>query len=109
LKEVFGDPWDDGGDPMGKFENYHHPERHYTHGPGAKWIEKLAVGFGRPYSDRKAESLRYTLGYRGYDLEVARDASLWQVGIYPRHADLPMLRRCEVYSQNSDDAVGEAK
>ena len=38
---------------MDKFENYHHPERHYTHGPGAKWIDKPVVGFGCPYSDRK--------------------------------------------------------
>jgi hypothetical protein len=66
---------------MGKLANYQLPQRHYTHGPGAKWIEKLAVGFGRPYSDRKPESLRYTLGYRGYDLEVERDLSIWHVGI----------------------------
>ena len=42
---------------MDKFENYHRPERHYTHGPGAKWIEKPIVGFGCPY-DRKAKSPR---------------------------------------------------
>ena len=77
---------------MEKFDNYHHPERHYTH-----------------YSDRKAGSLRYTLRYRGYDLEVSRDISVWQVGIYPTQADLPILRRGEVYSQNPDDAVIEAK
>jgi hypothetical protein len=33
---------------MEKFENYHRPERHHTHGPGAKWIEKPVVGFGVP-------------------------------------------------------------
>jgi hypothetical protein len=53
--------------------------------------------------------LRYTLGYRGHDLEVSRDLSIWHVGIYPKKADLPILRRCEVYSQNPNDAVGEAK
>jgi hypothetical protein len=94
---------------MGKLENYLLPERHYTHGPGAKFIEKLAIGFGRPYSDRRVGSLRYTLDYRGYDLDVARDVSLWQVGIYPRHAELPILRRGEVYSHNPDDAIAEAK
>ena len=94
---------------MEKFENYHHPERHNTHGPGAKWIDKPVVGFGCPYSDRKTGSLRYTLGYRGYDLEVSRDISVWQVGIYPTQPDLPILRRCEVYSQDPDDAVVEAK
>jgi hypothetical protein len=80
---------------MGKFFNHYHPDR--------------AVGFGHPYSDRRPISWHYTLCYRGYDLDVAREVSIWQVGIYPRHADLPILRRCEVYSQNPDDAVGEAK
>jgi hypothetical protein len=61
---------------MEKFENYHHPERHYMHSPGAKWIDKPVVGIGCPYSDRKAGPLRYTLGYRGYELEVSRDLCL---------------------------------
>jgi hypothetical protein len=94
---------------MEKFENYHRPERHHTHGPGAKWIEKPVVGFGCPYGDRKAKSPRYTLCHRGYDLEVSQEVSVWQVGIYPTRPDLPILRRCEVYSQNPDDAVVEAK
>ena len=94
---------------MEKFENYHRPERHHTHSPGAKWIEKPVVGFGCPYGDRKAKSPRYTLCHRGYDLEVSQDVSVWQVGIYPTRPDLPILRRCEVYSQNPDDAVVEAK
>jgi hypothetical protein len=94
---------------MAKFESYHRPERHYTHGAGAKWIDKPVIGFGCPYNDRKVTSWRYTLCYRGYDLEVARDVSGWRVGIYPRQNDLPILRRCEVYGQDPDEAVGEAK
>jgi hypothetical protein len=31
------------------------------------------------------------------------------VGIYPKHAELPILRRGEVYSHNPDDAIAEAK
>ena len=55
---------------MGKFFNHYCPDR--------------AVGFGHPYSDRRPETWHYTLGYRGYDLDVVRDVSLWQVGIHPR-------------------------
>ena len=49
---------------MEKFENYHRPEHHYTHGPGAKWIERPVVDFGCPYGDSKAKSLLYTLSNR---------------------------------------------
>jgi hypothetical protein len=65
--------------------------------------------FAQPYSDRKPPSLPYTLGYRGYDLEVARANPLWQVGIFPTHAELPTLRRCQVSSHGPDEAVLEAK
>jgi len=33
----------------------------------------------------------------------------WRVGIYPRTADLPILRRCEVYASDQDEAVAVAK
>ena len=52
---------------MGKFFNHYMPDR--------------AVGFAHPYNDRSAESWHYTLGYRGYDLDVERHVSLWLVGI----------------------------
>jgi hypothetical protein len=65
--------------------------------------------FAQPYSDRKPPSLHYTLGYRGYDLEVARKPAFWQVGIFPMHAELPTLRRCQVSSHGPDEAVLEAK
>ena len=80
---------------MAKFFNHYHPDH--------------AVGFGHPYSDRRPIPWHYTLGYRGYDLEVAREVSVWQVGIYPRHPELPMPRHCQVRSYNSDEAVLEAK
>ena len=47
--------------------------------------------------------------YRGYDLEVTRAPSGWRVGVYPRTADLPILRRSEVYACDPDRAVVEAK
>jgi hypothetical protein len=43
----------------------------------------------RPYAAERA--LLSKLVYRGYDLEVRRAPSGWQVGIYPRTADLPIL------------------
>jgi hypothetical protein len=46
--------------------------------------------------------LRCKLVYRGYDLEVTRAPSGWRVGIYPRTADLPILRRCEVFAGDQD-------
>ena len=46
---------------MVKFFNHYHPDH--------------AVGFGHPYSDGRPISWHYTLGYRGYDLEVAREVS----------------------------------
>ena len=55
---------------MGKFFNHYMPDR--------------AVGFAHPYTDRSAESWHYTLGYRGYDLDVERHVALWLVGIHPR-------------------------
>jgi len=52
---------------------------------------------------------RFTLIYRGYDLEVTRAKSGWLVGVYPRSADLPILRRGDFYSCDQDEAVIQAK
>ena len=52
---------------------------------------------------------RFTLIYRGYDLEVTRAKSGWLVGVYPRSADLPILRRSDFYSCDQDEAVIQAK
>jgi hypothetical protein len=49
------------------------------------------------------------LVYRGYDLEVRRAPSGWQVGIYPRSADLPILSRSEIFAPDPDEAVVMAK
>lgn len=80
---------------MGKFFNHYMPDR--------------AVGFAHPYNERRAESWHYTLGYRGYDLDVERHVSLWLVGIHPRRPELPILRCCQVQSYNQEEAVLEAK
>jgi hypothetical protein len=52
---------------MGKFFNHYKSDR--------------AVGFAHPYNERNPEPWHYTLGYRGYDLDVERYVSLWLVGI----------------------------
>jgi hypothetical protein len=54
-------------------------------------------------------ALQCKLIYRGYDLELTRAPSGWRIGIYPRTADLPILRRCEIYARDPDEAVLVAK
>ena len=51
----------------------------------------------------------FTLLYRGYDIEVCRAPSGWRVGVYPRTADLPILRCGETYACDQDAAVIDAK
>jgi hypothetical protein len=80
---------------MGNFFNHNQADR--------------SVGFGQPYIHRPPPSWHYTLSYRGYDLDVARQVSVWEVGIHPRQPDLPLLRRCQVQSHSEDEAVLEAK
>jgi hypothetical protein len=53
--------------------------------------------------------ITYNLLYRGYDLEVSRAAAGWRVGVYPRKADLPILRRSELLAPDQDAAVIAAK
>jgi hypothetical protein len=60
----------------------------------------------RHYAERALQS---KLVYRGYDLEVRRAPSGWQVGIHPRSADLPILSRCEILAPDPDEAVVMAK
>jgi hypothetical protein len=55
------------------------------------------------------QSADFTVTYRGYDIEVTRAPFGWRVGVYPRTADLPILRRSEVYAGDPDRAVVEAK
>jgi hypothetical protein len=51
----------------------------------------------------------FTLLYRGYDIEVSRAPCGWRIGVYPRTADLPILRCGEAYACDQDAAVIEAK
>ena len=55
------------------------------------------------------QSADFTVTYRGYDIEVTRGPFGWRVGVYPRTADLPILRRSEVHAGDPDRAVIEAK
>ena len=61
----------------------------------------------KPYA-MEARS-RFTLIYRGYDLEVTRTPSGWFVGVYPRSADLPILSRSDFYASDQDKAVVQAR
>jgi hypothetical protein len=59
--------------------------------------------------DTAAFSGRITLIYRGYDLELTRATAGWWVRVYPRSADLPILRRNDFFSGDEDNAVIQAK
>ena len=61
------------------------------------------------HAGERAQVFGSKLFYRGYDLEVRRVPSGWQVGIYPRSADLPILSRCEVAALDQEEAVVMAK
>ena len=52
---------------------------------------------------------QFTVVYRGYDLDVTRAPSGWRVGVHPKTADLPIIGRSEVYADDQDQAVVEAK
>ena len=52
---------------------------------------------------------RFTLVYRGYDVEITRSLSDWRVGVRPKTADLPILGDSEVYGSDMDQTVTEAK
>lgn len=59
--------------------------------------------------DTETVRSRITLIYRGYDLELTRASAGWWVRVYPRSADLPILRRNDFFSGDEDNAVIEAK
>jgi hypothetical protein len=52
---------------------------------------------------------QFTVVYRGYDLDVTRALSGWRVGVHPKRVDLPILGRSEVYADDQDEAVVQAK
>jgi len=52
---------------------------------------------------------RFTLVYRGYDLEITRAFPDWRVELHPDTADLPILGVSEVYGSDPNQAVSEAK
>jgi hypothetical protein len=73
--------------------------------PGRLW------GYRYMLSSFATEAIRncFTLIYRGYDLDVSRAPSGWMVCIYPRSADLPILRQNHLYASDQDSAVVKAK
>jgi hypothetical protein len=62
-----------------------------------------------PLYSNSAGKRRFTVVYRGYDLDVTRALSGWRVGVHRKRADLPILGRSEVYASDQDEAVMEAK
>ena len=56
----------------------------------------------------EVRATKFTVRYRGYDIEVCRAPSGWRVGVFPSTADLPILRRWEIYACDQDEAVIEA-
>jgi hypothetical protein len=59
--------------------------------------------------DTETVRSRITLIYRGYDLELTLASAGWWVRVYPRSADLPILRRNDFFSGDEDNAVIQAK
>ena len=55
------------------------------------------------------QSADFTVTYRGYDIEGTRASIGWRVGVYPRTADLRILRRSEIYAGDPARAVVDAK
>ena len=60
------------------------------------------------YSEATARG-RFTLVYRGYELEVTGNSCDWRVRVQPRSPDLPILAVSEVYASDQDQAVIQAK
>lgn len=52
---------------------------------------------------------RMTFTYRGYDLELKRALSGWQIGMYPRCADLPILSRSDFFARDERGGLDQAR
>jgi len=52
---------------------------------------------------------QFTVVYRSYDLDVTRAPSGWCVGVHPKTAHLPIIGPSEVFADDQDQAVVEAK
>ena len=49
------------------------------------------------------------LVYRGYALEVKPANVGWRVAVYPKRADLPILRYNEIFSREQHRALADAR
>jgi hypothetical protein len=47
--------------------------------------------------------------YRGYAIEVKPATAGWRVAVYPKRADLPILRYSEILSRERERALEEAR
>ena len=80
-------------------------------------ISKLILrGLRLTLGRQESRTLRYPsffptdrLIYRGYALEVRPATTGWRVAVYPKRADLPILRCSEILSLERDIALAEAK
>lgn len=63
--------------------------------------------FAFPFRGRAGEHLTY----RGYDLEIAKDAVGWRLGVHPSRPELPTLGRSDftVFCPRKDDALSAAR
>jgi uncharacterized Fe-S center protein len=52
---------------------------------------------------------RITFTYRGYVLELTPVCSGWQVEVYPRRADLPILSRTDFVARDKESAMDQAR
>jgi len=60
------------------------------------------------YSNAVAKR-QFTVVYRGYDFDLTRASSGWCVGVHPKTADLPIIGRSEVFADDQNQAMVEAK
>ena len=58
-----------------------------------------------------AEAIRNRLifNYRGYVLELTPLCAGWQVVVYPRRADLPILSRTDFVARDKESAMDQAR
>jgi hypothetical protein len=52
---------------------------------------------------------RITFTYRGYVLELTPVCSGWQVTVYPRRAELPILSRTDFVARDKERAMDQAR
>ena len=62
-----------------------------------------------PFYSNAVAKRQFTVVYRGYHLDLTRAPSGWCVGVHPKTADLPIISRSEVFADDPNQAIVEAK